>query len=68
MNYIKSDYLKMDCNRAFFSWKCMFVFCKPFLDKVAKHFWTLLHVQIGLNCKVLVSLIKQADHSLADII
>ena len=44
------------------------VFCKPFLDKVAKHFWTLLHVQIGQNCKVLVSLIKQADHSLADII
>lgn len=44
------------------------VFCKPFLDKVAKHFWTLLHVQIGQSCKVLVSLIKSADHSLADII
>ena len=27
------------------------VFCKPFLDKVAKHFWTLLHVQIGQSCK-----------------
>ena len=34
------------------------VFCKPFLDKVAKHFWTLLHVQIGQSCKALVSLIK----------
>ena len=27
------------------------VFCKHFLDKVAKHFWTLLQVQIGQSCK-----------------
>ena len=26
------------------------VFCKHFLDIVAKYFWTLLHVQIGQNC------------------
>ena len=31
------------------------VFCKYFLDKVAKHFWTLLHVQIGQSCKALAS-------------
>ena len=29
----------------------MHVFCKHFLDKVAKHFWTLLQVQIGQSCK-----------------
>ena len=33
----------------------IFVFCKYFLDKVAKHFWTLLHVQIGQSCKALAS-------------
>ena len=33
----------------------MSVFCKYFLDKVAKHFWTLLHVQIGQSCKALAS-------------
>jgi hypothetical protein len=27
------------------------VFCKHFLDKVAKYFWTLLQVQIGQSCK-----------------
>ena len=27
------------------------VFCNNFLDKVANHFWTLLHVQIGQSCK-----------------
>mgnify|MGYP003593182962 CR=1 FL=1 len=32
-----------------------YVFCKYFLDKVAKHFWTLLHVQIGQSCKALAS-------------
>ena len=26
------------------------VFCKHFLDKIAKYFWTLLHVQIGQSC------------------
>lgn len=31
------------------------VFCKHFLDKVAKYFWTLLHVQIGQSCKALAS-------------
>jgi hypothetical protein len=27
------------------------VFCKHFLDKVAKYFWALLQVQIGQSCK-----------------
>ena len=31
------------------------VFCKYFLDKVAKYFWTLLHVQIGQSCKAVAS-------------
>ena len=34
------------------------VFCKYFLDKVAKHFWTLLHVQIGQSCKALASRVR----------
>ncbi|HKM34412.1 MAG TPA: hypothetical protein VJY54_06690, partial [Lachnospiraceae bacterium] len=32
-----------------------YVFCKYFLDKVAKYFWTLLHVQIGQSCKAVAS-------------
>ena len=27
------------------------VFCKPFLEKVAKHFWRLLHLQKGGKCR-----------------
>ena len=27
------------------------VFCKPFLEKVAKIFWTKLHVHFGQSCK-----------------
>ena len=43
------------------------VFCKHFLDKVAKHFWTLLQVQIGQSCKASTgsypaSRIAIADH------
>ena len=43
------------------------VFCKHFLDKVAKHFWTLLQVQIGKSCKASTgsypaSRIAIADH------
>ena len=33
-----------------------FVFCKPFLDKIAKYFWTLLQVHFGQSCKALASL------------
>ena len=43
------------------------VFCKPFLDKVAKYFWTKLHVQIGQSCKALASLEQTSQTSLADI-
>ena len=32
------------------------VFCKPFLDKIAKYFWTLLQVHFGQSCKALASL------------
>ena len=44
-----------------------YVFCKHFLDKVAKHFWTLLQVQIGQSCKASTgsypaSRIAIADH------
>ncbi|MFR2776222.1 MAG: transposase [Anaerostipes sp.] len=35
------------------------VFCKPFLDKVAKHFWTLLHVQIGQSCNAWSTLLSR---------
>lgn len=34
----------------------MAVFCKPFLDKIAKYFWTLLQVHFGQSCKALASL------------
>ena len=44
------------------------VFCKHFLDKVAKLFWTLLHVQIGQSCKALASLELASQTSLADIL
>ena len=27
------------------------VFCKHFLEKVAKYFWRKLHLQIGESCK-----------------
>lgn len=27
------------------------VFCKTFLAKIAKHFWRMLHLQIGESCK-----------------
>ena len=27
------------------------VFCKHFLEKVAKYFWRMLHLQIGEKCK-----------------
>ena len=45
----------------------MYVFYKHFLDKVAKHFWTLLQVQIGQSCKASTgsypaSRIAIADH------
>ena len=45
----------------------LIVFCKHFLDKVAKHFWTLLQVQIGQSCKASTgsypaSRIAIADH------
>ncbi|MCI7493555.1 MAG: hypothetical protein MSA91_12320 [Lachnobacterium sp.] len=47
--------------------KAYTVFCKHFLDKVAKHFWTLLQVQIGQSCKASTgsypaSRIAIADH------
>ena len=29
------------------------VFCKHFLEKSAKYFWRMLHLQIGESCKVL---------------
>ena len=44
------------------------VFCKTFLDKVAKHFWTLLHVHFGHNCKALASVVCASQYSFADII
>ena len=31
----------------------MTVFCKHFLEKSAKYFWRMLHLQIGESCKVL---------------
>ena len=31
------------------------VFCKPFLAKVAKHFWRMLHRHFGESCNGLVS-------------
>ena len=48
-------------------YKGRIVFCKHFLDKVAKHFWTLLQVQIGQSCKASTgsypaSRIAIADH------
>jgi hypothetical protein len=39
------------------------VFCKYFLDKVAKHFWTLLHVQIGQNCNGVSALYRADQYS-----
>lgn len=29
----------------------MTVFCKHFLEKNAKYFWRMLHLQIGESCK-----------------
>lgn len=36
------------------------VFCKPFLNIIAKYFWTLLHVQIGQSCKASVSPVQDS--------
>ena len=33
--------------------KFMAVFCKHFLEKNAKYFWRMLHLQIGESCKAL---------------
>jgi hypothetical protein len=39
------------------------VFCKYFLDIVAKYFWTLLHVQIGQNCNGSAALYRADQYS-----
>ena len=31
----------------------MGVFCKYFLENIAKYFWRILHLQIGESCKAL---------------
>ena len=46
----------------------MIVFCKHFLDKIAKHFWTLLHVQIGQNCNAYGWQRTYQPRAIADII
>ena len=43
------------------------VFCKHFLEKNAKYFWRMLHLQIGESCKASAgsysaSYIAIADH------
>ena len=44
-----------------------YVFCKHFLEKNAKYFWRMLHLQIGESCKASAgsysaSYIAIADH------
>ena len=46
---------------------CLGVFCKHFLEKNAKYFWRMLHLQIGESCKASAgsysaSYIAIADH------
>ena len=47
--------------------KVIGVFCNNFLDKVANHFWTLLHVQIGQSCKGLGWQLNTSRITVADI-
>ena len=44
------------------------VFCKHFLDKIAKYFWTLLHVQIGQSCNDPTGCAANQPQAIADII
>ncbi|MBO5179127.1 MAG: LytTR family transcriptional regulator DNA-binding domain-containing protein [Clostridia bacterium] len=47
-----SGFRFMKCHQSY----VVSVFCKPFLDKIAKYFWTLLQVHFGQSCKALASL------------
>ena len=66
LHYIESlDLKKCDFwqSRVMYS----FVFCKHFLEKNAKYFWRMLHLQIGESCKASAgsysaSYIAIADH------
>ena len=43
-----------------------FVFCKHFLEKVAKYFWRMLHLQIGESCKASAGSYPASHIAIAD--
>ena len=42
------------------------VFCKHFLEKVAKYFWRMLHLQIGESCKASAGSYPASHIAIAD--
>ena len=44
----------------------MDVFCKHFLEKVAKYFWRMLHLQIGESCKASAGSYPASHIAIAD--